>query len=148
MLGVSRKAFVLGAPRHAACWLAAAFFFCFIRAHSCRRTLAVLFFSDFYICRLVASGRLFSFYKKTPDEGGSGARFSEWGVMFPKGQSRGMCFSRQAARVFSSHKLACTSPMCAQPIISMHRRDCPMPPPIVRGSSPSSSILWKGKARR
>ena len=143
MLGVSRKAFVLGAPRHAACWLAAAFFFSFIRAHSCRRTLAVLFFSDFYICRLVASGRLFCCTKKRPPRGlGSGFLYRKWFY------SRGMCFSRQAARVFSSHKLACTSPMCAQPIISMHRRDWPMPPPIVRGSSPSSSILWKGKARR
>ena len=147
MLGVSRKAFVLGAPRHAACWLAAAFFFSFVPIRAGERSPSC-FFSDFYICRLVASGRFFLLYKKTPDEGGSGARFSEWGVMFPKGQSRGMCFSRQTARVFSSHKLACTSPMCAQPIISMHRRDWPMPPPIVRGSSPSSSILWKGKARR
>ena len=55
MLGVSRKAFVLGAPRHAAGWLAAAFFFSFVPANARRP----VFFSDFYICRPDASGRLF-----------------------------------------------------------------------------------------
>ena len=62
MLGVSRKAFVLGAPRHAACWLAAAFFFYPFFCHSRRRTPVVLFFMlfpDFHTCRLDASGRLF-----------------------------------------------------------------------------------------
>jgi len=33
------------------------------------------------------------------------------------------------------HTLHCTSPMCAQPIMSIQRRDWPMPPPIVSGSS-------------
>ena len=36
-----------------------------------------------------------------------------------------------------SHTLHCTSPMCAQPIMSIQRRDWPMPPPIVSGSSPA-----------
>ena len=85
---------------------------------------------------------------KNARRGRLGGAIFRVGAVFQIDQSRGMCFSRQTARVFSSHKLACTSPMCAQPIISMHRRDWPMPPPIVRGSSPSSSILWKGKARR
>ncbi len=85
---------------------------------------------------------------KNARRGSLGGAVFRVGAVFQKVQSRGMCFSQQTVRVFSSHKLACTSPMCAQPIISMHRRDWPMPPPIVRGSSPSSSILWKGKARR
>lgn len=47
----------------------------------------------------------------------------------------------QAAVVSSSHMDACTSPMCALPSSSMDRRDWPMPPPIVGGSCPASSIL-------
>ena len=39
MLGVSRKAFVLGAPRHAAGWLAAAFFFSSVPANARRPAL-------------------------------------------------------------------------------------------------------------
>ena len=38
--------------------------------------------------------------------------------------------------------------MWQQPIISMHSRLWPMPPPMVRGSSPARSILWKGSSRR
>ena len=41
-----------------------------------------------------------------------------------------------------------TSPMWALPNRNMDRRDWPMPPPMVRGSLPSSSILWKGSSRR
>ena len=95
-----------------------------------------------------ASGRLFFVSQKNARRGRLGGAIFRVGAVFQIDQSRGMCFSQQTVRVFSSHKLACTSPMCAQPIISMHRRDWPIPPPIVRGSFPSSSILWKGKARR
>ena len=44
--------------------------------------------------------------------------------------------------------LDCTSPMWHVPIMSMQRRLWPMPPPMVRGSSPFSSILWKGSSAR
>ena len=54
--------------------------------------------------------------------------------------------SSQVLRVASSHRETCTSPMCAVPMSSMHRRLWPMPPPMVRGNSPFSSILWKGSA--
>ncbi len=47
----------------------------------------------------------------------------------------------QAEMVSSSQTEACTSPMCALPSRSMDRRDWPMPPPMVSGSSPLSSIL-------
>ena len=43
---------------------------------------------------------------------------------------------------------ACTSPMCALPSISIERRDWPMPPPMVCGSSPFKSILWYISSRR
>ena len=74
MLGVSRKAFVLGAPRHAACWLAAAFFFSFVPIRAGERSPSC-FFSDFYICRLVASGRLFCCTKKRPTREARGRGF-------------------------------------------------------------------------
>ena len=34
------------------------------------------------------------------------------------------------------------------PSSSMHSRDWPMPPPMASGSSPFSSIRWKGRERR
>ena len=71
MLGVSRKDFVLGAPRHAACWLAAAFFFSFVPANARRP----VFFSDFHICRPDASGRLFCCTKKRPTREARGRGF-------------------------------------------------------------------------
>ena len=46
----------------------------------------------------------------------------------------------QTATVSASHSEDCTSPMWAQPIMSIHSRDCPMPPPMVSGSSSRSSI--------
>ena len=54
----------------------------------------------------------------------------------------------QAARVAPSHRDTCTSPTCALPSISMHRRLWPMPPPMVRGSLPSKSALWKASWAR
>lgn len=63
----------------------------------------------------------------------------------PIGYRRGIPAASQAARVRSSHSEHCTSPMWALPSSSIHTRDCPMPPPIVRGNAPASSILWKGR---
>ena len=57
-------------------------------------------------------------------------------------------FSLQIFCVSSSHKDTCTSPMCALPSSNMESRDCPIPPPIVRGSSPESNALWKGSVLR
>ena len=87
MLGVSRKAFVLGAPRHAACWLAAAFFFSFVPIRAGERSPSC-FFSDFYICRLVASGRFFCCTKKRPPRGLGGAIFRV-GCTVPKSSEQG-----------------------------------------------------------
>ena len=42
---------------------------------------------------------------------------------------------------YSGHRLACTSPIWARSNRSMHRRDWPIPPPIVYGSSPFK-IIW------
>lgn len=53
----------------------------------------------------------------------------------------GMPARSQVRMVSLSQREHCTSPMWAQPRISIHRRDCPIPPPMVRGSSPASSIL-------
>ena len=50
--------------------------------------------------------------------------------------------------VFVSQTLDCTSPMWAQPSISIANLDWPIPPPMVRGSWPVSSSLWKGSSRR
>lgn len=46
----------------------------------------------------------------------------------------------QMRMVSASQMPACTSPMWQAPIMSMHRRLCPMPPPMVCGSWPASSI--------
>src|SRR5699024_4278920 len=46
----------------------------------------------------------------------------------------------QAASVSWSHRLTCTSPTWALPKRSIQSRLWPMPPPIVSGSLPSSSI--------
>lgn len=45
------------------------------------------------------------------------------------------CFSISVGQID-----ACTSPTCAFSSISIQRRDCPMPPPIVNGSVPSAII--------
>ena len=71
-----------------------------------------------------------------------------WGLLFVWYHNNGTPASPQTRTVSSSQMLDCTSPICAQPIISMHRRDCPIPPPIVRGSSSARSILWNGSALR
>ena len=62
--------------------------------------------------------------------------------------SRMIPASRQVSMVSSSQVDTWTSPMWALPSRSMDRRDWPMPPPMVRGSSPSRSILWKVSSRR
>ena len=70
---------------------------------------------------------------------------------FPAGgQGHSSCTpaAAQAARVAPSHRDTCTSPTCALPSISMHRRLWPMPPPRVRGSVPSQSALWKASWAR
>ncbi len=54
--------------------------------------------------------------------------------------SSGIPAALHALRVASSQRLHWTSPMWAQPIMSMQRRDWPMPPPMVRGSSLLRSI--------
>ena len=46
----------------------------------------------------------------------------------------------------SGHIEDCTSPICAFFRKNMHSRDWPMPPPAVRGSSPSSSARWNRRA--
>ena len=46
------------------------------------------------------------------------------------------------SNVSSSQMEDCTSPMWALPKSSIHSLDWPIPPPIVQGSLPSSSILW------
>ena len=51
----------------------------------------------------------------------------------------------QRRRVSSSQMEDCTSPMWAHPIISMQRRDCPIPPPMVSGNSPRKRAEWKGR---
>ncbi len=61
--------------------------------------------------------------------------------------SKGILFSSQIRSVSESQMLDWTSPICAHPIISMQRRDWPIPPPMVSGSSSLRSILWKGRAR-
>ena len=62
-------------------------------------------------------------------------------------RSRTPAFSH-ASTVCLSHTLDCTSPIWQHPIISIARRDCPMPPPMVRGSSSFRSIWWKGSCLR
>ena len=49
--------------------------------------------------------------------------------------SSGIPAALQALRVSSSQMVACTSPMWALPMSSMHRRLWPMPPPMDRGST-------------
>ena len=44
--------------------------------------------------------------------------------------------------ISSGHKLDCTSPICAFCSISIQSLDCPIPPPIVSGSSPDKICLW------
>ena len=45
--------------------------------------------------------------------------------------------------MLSGHMLACISPICAFFRYSIHRRDCPIPPPMLSGSEPFRSLLWK-----
>ena len=49
--------------------------------------------------------------------------------------------SRHALRISSGQTEACTSPTCTLPRSSMQSLDCPIPPPIVYGSSPARSAL-------
>ena len=55
--------------------------------------------------------------------------------------SRWTPLASQASIISLDQTAACTSPMCTLLSISMQMRDCPIPPPIVRGSCPSRSIL-------
>ncbi len=58
-------------------------------------------------------------------------------------QSRTTPASRQAWMVCSSQTLACTSPMWALPSRRMHRRDWPMPPPMVRAACPPAAACGR-----
>ena len=55
--------------------------------------------------------------------------------------SRWMPAASHFSLISSGHRLACTSPMCAFCSSSMHSLDCPMPPPMVSGSSPATISL-------
>lgn len=46
-------------------------------------------------------------------------------------------------RISSGHILDCISPRCALCSSIKHRRLCPIPPPMLSGSSPANSRLWK-----
>ena len=58
-------------------------------------------------------------------------------------QISGIPASRHSCLMLSGQMLACISPMCALWSITMQRRLCPIPPPMERGSLPSSSWRWK-----
>ena len=62
--------------------------------------------------------------------------------------SRCTPLASQASIISLDQTAACTSPICTLLSISMQIRDCPMPPPMVRGSCPSNSILWNGSSAR
>ena len=54
-----------------------------------------------------------------------------------------MFISLHWLRISSGQMLDCISPMCAFFSSSMHRRDWPIPPPMLSGSSPFSMRRWK-----
>ena len=58
-------------------------------------------------------------------------------------QISGIPASRHSCLMLSGQMLACISPLCALWSITMQRRLCPIPPPMERGSLPSSSWRWK-----
>ena len=55
---------------------------------------------------------------------------------------------RHSSTWLSGQMLACTSPMWAFCSRYMHKRLCPMPPPIEYGSSPAIRARWNARLRR
>ena len=58
-------------------------------------------------------------------------------------QIRGIFIFLHSLRISSGHILDCISPICAFLSSSIHRRDCPIPPPMLNGRVSSSKRLWK-----
>ena len=55
-------------------------------------------------------------------------------------------FSSHCAIISSGHREDCTSPMCALRRKNIQIRDCPIPPPMVYGSSSLMIAFWKGRS--
>ena len=56
---------------------------------------------------------------------------------------RGILSSLHSRRISSGQMLDCISPICAFLSKSIHSLDCPIPPPMLNGSVPSSMRRWK-----